>query len=167
MSGDSCRCTRAHNVTRVRGTKLCFSVPSVPPFVGTLQTLYKTQVKELKEEIEDRNRQLQDLQKKVQELHSDRYGNSRGGRPDTPAQTFTQTICAHQTLARGRYFLEAGISCDLTRVRICKRCEACIEAMLTYDVPLQQGLPVKSAGSNSYQGGVRAAGPGSAGGAVL
>ncbi|CAL8345111.1 unnamed protein product [Merluccius merluccius] len=35
-------------------------------------TLYKTQVKELKEEIEERNRQLQDVQKKVQELHNER-----------------------------------------------------------------------------------------------
>ncbi|KAG7278411.1 hypothetical protein CRUP_038574 [Coryphaenoides rupestris] len=35
-------------------------------------TLYKTQVKELKEEIEERNRQLQDTQKKVQELHTER-----------------------------------------------------------------------------------------------
>uniref|UniRef100_A0A8C8HS61 Rho-associated protein kinase 1 n=1 Tax=Oncorhynchus tshawytscha TaxID=74940 RepID=A0A8C8HS61_ONCTS len=35
-------------------------------------TLYKTQVKELKEEIEERNRQLQDVHKKVHELHSER-----------------------------------------------------------------------------------------------
>ncbi|KAG7455327.1 hypothetical protein MATL_G00255240 [Megalops atlanticus] len=35
-------------------------------------TLYKTQVKELKEEIEERNRQVQEAQKKVQELHSER-----------------------------------------------------------------------------------------------
>ncbi|XP_015225351.1 PREDICTED: rho-associated protein kinase 1, partial [Cyprinodon variegatus] len=35
-------------------------------------TLYKTQVKELKEEIEERNRQLQEAQKKVQDLISDR-----------------------------------------------------------------------------------------------
>ncbi|XP_076149608.1 rho-associated protein kinase 1 isoform X1 [Alosa pseudoharengus] len=35
-------------------------------------TLYKTQVKELKEEIEEKNRQLQDTHKKVQELHSER-----------------------------------------------------------------------------------------------
>ncbi|KAM6948964.1 rho-associated protein kinase 1 [Aplochiton taeniatus] len=35
-------------------------------------TLYKTQVKELKEEIEDRNRQVQEAHKKVQELHSER-----------------------------------------------------------------------------------------------
>ncbi|XP_059915286.1 rho-associated protein kinase 1 isoform X1 [Gadus macrocephalus] len=35
-------------------------------------TLYKTQVKELKEEIEDRNRQVQDAQKKVQDLHNER-----------------------------------------------------------------------------------------------
>ncbi|XP_036374591.1 rho-associated protein kinase 1 isoform X1 [Megalops cyprinoides] len=35
-------------------------------------TLYKTQVKELKEEIEERNRQIQEAQKKVQELHSER-----------------------------------------------------------------------------------------------
>ncbi|KAG8014237.1 Rho-associated protein kinase 1, partial [Nibea albiflora] len=35
-------------------------------------TLYKTQVKELKEEIEDRNRQIQEAQKKVQELCSER-----------------------------------------------------------------------------------------------
>ncbi|XP_040910989.1 rho-associated protein kinase 1 isoform X1 [Toxotes jaculatrix] len=35
-------------------------------------TLYKTQVKELKEEIEERNRQVQDAHKKVQELSSER-----------------------------------------------------------------------------------------------
>uniref|UniRef100_A0A8C7TDX1 Rho-associated protein kinase 1 n=1 Tax=Oncorhynchus mykiss TaxID=8022 RepID=A0A8C7TDX1_ONCMY len=35
-------------------------------------TLYKTQVKELKEDIEERNRQVQEVQKKVQELHSER-----------------------------------------------------------------------------------------------
>ncbi|XP_028329141.1 rho-associated protein kinase 1 isoform X2 [Gouania willdenowi] len=35
-------------------------------------TLYKTQVKELKEEIEERNRQVQDTQKKVQDLSSER-----------------------------------------------------------------------------------------------
>uniref|UniRef100_UPI003AAF0E46 rho-associated protein kinase 1 isoform X2 n=1 Tax=Centroberyx gerrardi TaxID=166262 RepID=UPI003AAF0E46 len=35
-------------------------------------TLYKTQVKELKEEIEERNRQVQEAHKKVQELHSER-----------------------------------------------------------------------------------------------
>ncbi|XP_010765950.1 rho-associated protein kinase 1 [Notothenia coriiceps] len=35
-------------------------------------TLYKTQVKELKEEIEERNRQVQDTHKKVQELCSER-----------------------------------------------------------------------------------------------
>jgi len=36
------------------------------------QTLYKTQVKELKEEIEERNRQVQEAHKKVQELCSER-----------------------------------------------------------------------------------------------
>lgn len=108
MSGDSCRCTRAHNVTRVRGTKLCFSVPSVPPFVGTLQTLYKTQVKELKEEIEDRNRQLQDLQKKVQELHSDRYGNSRGGQTrHASTDIHTNHMCASNT-CQGKIFSGSG-----------------------------------------------------------
>uniref|UniRef100_A0AAY4CL63 Rho-associated protein kinase 1 n=1 Tax=Denticeps clupeoides TaxID=299321 RepID=A0AAY4CL63_9TELE len=35
-------------------------------------TLYKTQVKELKEEFEEKNRQLQDAHKKMQELHSER-----------------------------------------------------------------------------------------------
>uniref|UniRef100_A0A668A911 non-specific serine/threonine protein kinase n=1 Tax=Myripristis murdjan TaxID=586833 RepID=A0A668A911_9TELE len=35
-------------------------------------TLYKTQVKELKEEIEEKNRQVQEAHKKVQELHSER-----------------------------------------------------------------------------------------------
>lgn len=35
-------------------------------------TLYKTQVKELKEEIEERNRQVQDSQRKVQDLFSER-----------------------------------------------------------------------------------------------
>uniref|UniRef100_A0A8C6T1R6 non-specific serine/threonine protein kinase n=1 Tax=Neogobius melanostomus TaxID=47308 RepID=A0A8C6T1R6_9GOBI len=35
-------------------------------------TLYKTQVKELKEEIEEKNRQVQDSQKKVQDLCSER-----------------------------------------------------------------------------------------------
>lgn len=40
---------------------------SLPP-----QTLYKTQVKELKEEIEERNRQVQEAHKKVQELCSER-----------------------------------------------------------------------------------------------
>uniref|UniRef100_A0A6Q2XG13 Rho-associated protein kinase 1 n=1 Tax=Esox lucius TaxID=8010 RepID=A0A6Q2XG13_ESOLU len=35
-------------------------------------TLYKTQVKELKEEIEEKNRQVQEEHKKVQELHSER-----------------------------------------------------------------------------------------------
>ncbi|XP_048867907.1 rho-associated protein kinase 1 isoform X1 [Brienomyrus brachyistius] len=35
-------------------------------------TLYKTQVKELKEEIEERNRQIQEVHRKVQELHSER-----------------------------------------------------------------------------------------------
>ncbi|XP_046882742.1 rho-associated protein kinase 1 isoform X1 [Hypomesus transpacificus] len=35
-------------------------------------TLYKTQVKELKEEIEEKNRQVQDAHKKVQDLHSER-----------------------------------------------------------------------------------------------
>uniref|UniRef100_A0A673ZC44 Rho-associated protein kinase 1 n=1 Tax=Salmo trutta TaxID=8032 RepID=A0A673ZC44_SALTR len=35
-------------------------------------TLYKTQVKELKEEIEERNRQVQEVHKKVHELHSER-----------------------------------------------------------------------------------------------
>lgn len=38
-----------------------------------LQTLYKTQVRELKEEIEERNRQVQDAQKKVHDLISERY----------------------------------------------------------------------------------------------
>lgn len=36
------------------------------------QTLYKTQVKELKEELEDRNRQVQEAHKKVQDLSSER-----------------------------------------------------------------------------------------------
>uniref|UniRef100_A0A8C7UCJ8 non-specific serine/threonine protein kinase n=1 Tax=Oncorhynchus mykiss TaxID=8022 RepID=A0A8C7UCJ8_ONCMY len=35
-------------------------------------TLYKTQVKELKEEIEERNRQVQEVHKKVHELHIER-----------------------------------------------------------------------------------------------
>lgn len=35
-------------------------------------TLYKTQVKELKEELEERNRLVQDAQKKVQEMHTER-----------------------------------------------------------------------------------------------
>lgn len=43
------------------------SVMSVFP-----QTLYKTQVKELKEEIEERNRQVQEAHKKVQDLSSER-----------------------------------------------------------------------------------------------
>lgn len=47
-------------------TSLLLLLPCPP------QTLYKTQVKELKEEIEERNRQLQDAQKKVQELHTER-----------------------------------------------------------------------------------------------
>lgn len=38
-----------------------------------LQTLYKTQVKELKEEIEERNRQVQEAHKKVQDLSSERW----------------------------------------------------------------------------------------------
>lgn len=37
-----------------------------------LQTLYKTQVKELKEEIEERNRQVQEAHKKVQDLSGER-----------------------------------------------------------------------------------------------
>lgn len=36
------------------------------------QTLYKTQVKELKEEIEERNRQTQDALKKVQDMYSEK-----------------------------------------------------------------------------------------------
>lgn len=36
------------------------------------QTLYKTQVKELKEEIEEKNRQVQEAHKKVQEMCSER-----------------------------------------------------------------------------------------------
>lgn len=36
------------------------------------QTLYKTQVKELKEEIEEKNRQVQETHKKVQDLCSER-----------------------------------------------------------------------------------------------
>lgn len=51
-----------HHV-KVLGSSVC---PSAP------QTLYKTQVKELKEEIEDRNRQVQEAHKKVQELCSER-----------------------------------------------------------------------------------------------
>lgn len=39
----------------------------------SVQTLYKTQVKELKEEIEEKNRQVQEASKKVQELCSERY----------------------------------------------------------------------------------------------
>ncbi|XP_072543249.1 rho-associated protein kinase 1 [Salminus brasiliensis] len=35
-------------------------------------TLYKTQVKELKEELEERNRLVQETQKKVQEMHAER-----------------------------------------------------------------------------------------------
>ncbi|KAF4088654.1 hypothetical protein AMELA_G00057220 [Ameiurus melas] len=35
-------------------------------------TLYKTQVKELKEELEERNRLVQEVQRKVQEMHSER-----------------------------------------------------------------------------------------------
>lgn len=37
-----------------------------------LQTLYKTQVKELKEEIEEKNRQVQEAHKKVQDLCTER-----------------------------------------------------------------------------------------------
>lgn len=37
------------------------------------QTLYKTQVKELKEEIEERNRQVQEAHKKMQDLSSERW----------------------------------------------------------------------------------------------
>lgn len=36
------------------------------------QTLYKTQVKELKEEIDEWNRQVQEAHKKVQDLSSER-----------------------------------------------------------------------------------------------
>lgn len=49
-------------------TNLVLSVMSVFP-----QTLYKTQVKELKEEIEERNRQVQEAHKKVQDLSSERW----------------------------------------------------------------------------------------------
>lgn len=42
------------------------------PFVLSFQTLYKTQVKELKEEFEEKNRQVQEAHKKVQELSSER-----------------------------------------------------------------------------------------------
>lgn len=48
-------------------TNIILSVMSVFP-----QTLYKTQVKELKEEIEERNRQVQETHKKVQDLSSER-----------------------------------------------------------------------------------------------
>lgn len=41
-------------------------------FVLSFQTLYKTQVKELKEEFEEKNRQVQEANKKVQELCSER-----------------------------------------------------------------------------------------------
>ncbi|MGH0145148.1 UNVERIFIED_CONTAM: hypothetical protein FKN15_025060 [Acipenser sinensis] len=37
-----------------------------------LQTLYKTQVKELKEEIEEKNKKNQEIQKKVNELNNER-----------------------------------------------------------------------------------------------
>lgn len=40
--------------------------------VLSVQTLYKTQVKELKEEIEEKNRQVQEASKKVQDLCSER-----------------------------------------------------------------------------------------------
>lgn len=48
-------------------TNLILNIMSVFP-----QTLYKTQVKELKEEIEERNRQVQEAHKKVQDLSSER-----------------------------------------------------------------------------------------------
>lgn len=48
------------------------SHPHLLPLPLSFQTLYKTQVKELKEEIEEKNRQLQDASKKIQELHSER-----------------------------------------------------------------------------------------------
>lgn len=41
-------------------------------FSVLLQTLYKTQVKELKEEIEEKNRQVQEAHKKVQDMCSER-----------------------------------------------------------------------------------------------
>lgn len=41
-------------------------------FLLSFQTLYKTQVKELKEEFEEKNRQVQEANKKVQELCSER-----------------------------------------------------------------------------------------------
>ncbi|XP_051555580.1 rho-associated protein kinase 1-like [Myxocyprinus asiaticus] len=56
-------------------------------------TLYKTQVKELKEEIEERNRQIQETHRKVQELHSEKESLS--------AQLdFTVTKAESEQLAR-------------------------------------------------------------------
>lgn len=49
-------------------TNLILNVTSIFP-----QTLYKTQVKELKEEIEERNRQVQEAHKKMQDLSSERW----------------------------------------------------------------------------------------------
>lgn len=40
--------------------------------LSCFQTLYKTQVKELKEEIEEKNRQTQEALKKVQDLYSEK-----------------------------------------------------------------------------------------------
>ncbi len=41
------------------------------PF-SCFQTLYKTQVKELKEEIEEKNRQTQEAFRKVQDMYSEK-----------------------------------------------------------------------------------------------
>uniref|UniRef100_A0A8C6T5L3 non-specific serine/threonine protein kinase n=1 Tax=Neogobius melanostomus TaxID=47308 RepID=A0A8C6T5L3_9GOBI len=53
-------------------TKYNFTHDYLKYVTSLFQTLYKTQVKELKEEIEEKNRQVQDSQKKVQDLCSER-----------------------------------------------------------------------------------------------
>uniref|UniRef100_A0A673M1A1 non-specific serine/threonine protein kinase n=1 Tax=Sinocyclocheilus rhinocerous TaxID=307959 RepID=A0A673M1A1_9TELE len=45
---------------------------SLLPVFSCFQTLYKTQVKELKEEIEEKNRQTQETLKKVQDMYSEK-----------------------------------------------------------------------------------------------
>uniref|UniRef100_H3CSS4 Rho-associated protein kinase n=1 Tax=Tetraodon nigroviridis TaxID=99883 RepID=H3CSS4_TETNG len=58
-------------------------------------TLYKTQVKELKEEIEEKNRQVQETHKRVQDLSSERHRDSLSAQLD-----LTVTKAESEQLAR-------------------------------------------------------------------
>ena len=70
------------------------------------QTLYKTQVKELREEVDEKAKQLQELSNEIRQLHEERWVNSSSSRCFlTTIFYFEECDIVHRELIRAVIFI--------------------------------------------------------------